>query len=480
MEKRSPIIAVMGHVDHGKTTLLDCIRKTSVVMREAGGITQSIGAYEIVYTPAGADKNVARKITFLDTPGHEAFAVMRSESVKVADVVILVVAADDGVKPQTLNTLEYLKREKTPFIVAINKIDKQNANVEKTKTDLANAGVYLEGFGGSVSWHQISAKTGDGVPELLDITLLTSDILGLSCDSQADAEGIVLTSKVDGKQGNIVGVVVKNGTLKEGTAISTNTAAGKIRRIIDSTGHQVKELIPSAPALILGFGAPPLVGEEFKTGKSSDSAVRSCLVKTETAAGNERDKKMPLIIKANEAGSLEALKNVITKLCEKFPLCVISKGIGDIYENEAKLALQTGGIILGFNVKIDKAALNVIRAHGITAISSDIIYELEKSIEEFFSGNIKHDFRKIKILATFGGPGGKEYIIGGKVIKAPVRNQEPFELWRNIKPIGKGKIINLQSGRKDVSEAGESMEVGLLVSSDMPMREDDELMFEDK
>ncbi len=467
MDKRPPIIAVMGHVDHGKTTLLDHIRESSVAEREAGGITQSIGAYEI-------NKN-GRKITFIDTPGHEAFAAMRAKSAKCADIAILVIAADDGVKPQTLNALEYIKKENIPFIVAINKIDKPNANVEKTKTDLASAGVYLEGFGGDVSWQEISAKNGDGIAELLDLVLLASDMLELTYDASADAEGIVLTSRLDRKEGNVVGVVIQNGSLKNGEVIATPSAHGKIKRIVDSSGKQEKSLVPSAPAIILGFETLPAVGEIFKTGKSAEDFCSGKI--SEMHASDTTGEKIALILKADESGSLEAMKSVLGKMCLKYPIYISSSGIGDIYENDIKLAEQMRGIMLGFKVRVDKAAMNMARAQNLEIITSDIIYELEKSIDEFFEKRIPKEYRIIKIRATFGESKGKERIIGGKVEKGIIRNHETFELWRNAKSIGNGKIINLQSGRKDVAEAVEGVEVGLLVESEMPIREDDELRF---
>lgn len=468
MEKRPPIIAVMGHVDHGKTTLLDHIRKTSVATREAGGITQSIGSYEI--------ERQGRKITFIDTPGHEAFAAMRAHSAKVADIAILVVAADDGVKPQTLNALQYINEEKIPFVVAVNKIDKPNANVEKTKSDLASAGVYLEGFGGDVSWQEISAKEGTGVPELLDLVLLASDLLELSYDPSADAEGVVLMSRLDRKQGNIVGIVLRNGTLKTGEVIATKSAEGKVKRLVDANGVQVKALVPSAPAVILGFEALPAVGEIFRTGDSA-SGVK-CESNGQAGEFNGADaEKLSLVMKADEAGSLEAMKNVLGKLCARFPVSVVFAGVGDVYENDIKLAGQTKGIVLGFKVKIDKAAVNLARGQNIEIVQSDIIYELEKALEKYFDARIPKNFRTITILAVFGDAKGKERIVGGKVAKGTVRNQEAFELWRNGKSIGKGRIVNLQSGRKDVVEAPEGAEVGLLVESEMMIREDDELMF---
>jgi len=290
--RRSPIVVVMGHVDHGKTSLLDYIRKTNVVSREAGGITQSIGAYEIIHYPGGsesqnnADKtrtNAERgkRITFIDTPGHEAFSKMRSRGARVADLAILVVAADEGVKPQTTESIKTLLETKTTFVVAITKIDKPNADIDKVKNELTSAGVLLEGYGGSVSCEPISAKSGDHVNELLDLLLLASEMEDLSYDPAAPAEGIVLESKMDKRRGLEATVIVKNGTLRQGEPIATQSGKGKIKILEDFAGKAQKELVPSAPALVIGFSELPQAGERFVTGEAANvdlSAERTGII----------------------------------------------------------------------------------------------------------------------------------------------------------------------------------------------------------
>jgi len=469
MEKRPPVIAVMGHVDHGKTTLLDYIRKTTIAEKEAGGITQSIGAYEITHKGS--------KITFIDTPGHEAFSKMREHSARIADLAILVVAADDGVKPQTQNALEYIKKENITCIVAINKIDKPNANIEKTKSDLAAIGLYLEGFGGDVSWHPISAKTGEGVNDLLDLVILASEMQDLSYDPSVSPTGVVITSKLDPRRGGIVGVIVKNGTLSQGELIATKSAKGKVKILNDFLGKPTKLLVPSAPALILGFETLPEVGEQFVCGNEIKKLhIGTASVQTGLGKNIKEEATISLVVKADEVGSLEAVKGIAERIPSDRPIIIASASVGDIYETDIKFAQSTHGIILGFKVKVDKAALNMARNEKVTMIQSDIIYELEKELIEYIKRRNPKEMPSIEILGVFGGK-GKERIIGGKVILGPVKNQGVFDLWRGGKLIGSGKILNLQSGRKDVTSAETGIEAGLLVESDIEIRISDTLIF---
>jgi len=244
LKERPPVVVVMGHVDHGKTTLLDYVRKANVAAREAGGITQSVGAYEIVHG--------GKKIIFIDTPGHEAFTAMRSRGAEVADLAILVVAADEGVKPQTKEAIDILLKSKTPFVVAVNKIDRTN-DLEKVKNDLTSAGVLLEGYGGQVSWHGVSAKTGEGVDELLDLVVLASSVERLTFDPTVPASGYILETRVDRKRGNEATLIIKNGVLRRGEEIRTATGGGKVKILEDFLGNQTAELEPSAPALTIGL-----------------------------------------------------------------------------------------------------------------------------------------------------------------------------------------------------------------------------------
>ncbi len=472
MLKRPPIVVIMGHVDHGKTTLLDFIRKSNTASREAGGITQSIGAYEIVHNN--------NKITFVDTPGHEAFSAMRSHGAKVADLAVLVVAADDGVKPQTKNALKYILEEKIPFVVAINKIDKMNADLEKVKNDLMQSEVFLEGYGGNISWHEISAKTGEGINELIDLILLATEMEELKYDPNAQATGIILSSRLDPRRGILVNAILKNGTLETGQIITTGTAKGKIKILENFEGRQIKNLEPSAPVLISGFEKLPQTGEEFfadKNEKNINIKIPAEKIKTKAPQTEENEKNIKIILKADEVGSLAALKQIIQKMPISNQLIIVESSIGNIYETDIKLASSTNSLIIAFKIKVDKAALNMAMAKKIMIINSPIIYELEKELLEYNKKISAQDVRMIEILGVFGTPKGKEKVVGGKILFGPIKNQEHFEIWQDKKMIGTGKILNLQSQKKDVSQAETNDETGMLVESDSPIKIRNKLIF---
>jgi translation initiation factor IF-2 len=485
LQPRPPIVVVMGHVDHGKTTLLDYIRKSNIAAREAGGITQSIGAYEITLpSPPGADNpqihqvksqpkpagrfGRERKITFIDTPGHEAFSKMRYYGAHIADIAILVVAADDGVKPQTKDALKYILSAKIPYIVAINKIDKPGADIEKTKADLAKNGVYLEGYGGNISWVAISAKSGQGINELLDLILLTAEVEELAADPQKTS-GVVISARIDPKKGVMAGVIVENGKLEVGQFITTQSASGKIRGLEDFLGRRIKSVTPSTPTLVFGFEKMPRVGEEFFAGEYSTIPE----LKTETEKKNSQtnflekeNDVLKFILKADEIASLEALEEFIKGKQKEMPIRIIESAVGNIYESDIKRAESAKAVILGFRVKVDKAGENLAKSRKIPIILSEIIYELEKAIEEYAKNFGSGNKKIFEVLKTFGNPRGKEQIIGGKVINGPIKNGEAFELWSGEKKLGKGKILNLQSQKKDVPEVATGEEAGMLVNSD--------------
>lgn len=477
-QERPPIVVIMGHVDHGKTTLLDYILKTNVAGKEAGGITQSIGAYEITH----GDK----KITFIDTPGHEAFSKMRERGAKVADLAILVVAADDSVKPQTKNALKYIQDEKLPYIVAINKIDKPGANIDAVANDLMQLGVFLEGKGGDVSWHAISAKSGEGIGELLDLILLSSELEDIHCVGKDVASGVVISVKMDPKRGVVASVIIKEGTLFQGSVIATHSASGKVRMLEDFMGKAVKELIPSAPAVIIGFEKAPQIGEIFCAHKD-DKALREALEEFEKTipqvarkadASIAKEKHLPVFLKADEAGSLEVLVEVTHKLMETLPLSIVKIGVGPITESDVKDAESMRAIIVGFRAKTDRAADSMILMKKISMINSPIIYELEKKMTEYAEKFATKEYRTLEILGVFGQSKGKERVIGGRVLLGPIKNHESFEIWHDTRMLGKGRIINLQSGKKDIGEALTDVEVGMLVESEEPIRVGNKLIFE--
>lgn len=471
MLARPPIVVIMGHVDHGKTTLLDTIRKTSIAAREAGGITQSIGAYEI--------EHHQRALTFIDTPGHEAFSAMRTHGAKCADLAVLVVAADDSVKPQTKDALACITGAKLPFIVAVNKIDKPGANVDQVKQDLAQEGVFLEGYGGTVSWHAISAKTGEGIADLLDLVLLAADLEPRTYDPKAEAQGVVLTAKLDKRRGIMAGVVVTNGTLRRGDYVNAGGAFGKVKILEDFRGRAAPELSPSSPALIVGFETLPEVGSSFIAGPAVTQSAPSPRAASAGTNNTEASERVAIILKADEGGSLAALKAVIGKLSAHYPFHVAHESVGDIYETDVKTAESVGAFLVGFKTGVDRAAQNLAQAKKLSVLTSPIIYELEKALVDYAKKRVTREARTLEVLAIFGAPKGKQRVVGGAVTLGPVRANESFEVWRDTRQLGKGRILNLQSNRKDAVEVPTGNEAGLLIETEESLRIGDRLVFPD-
>ena len=477
---RPPIVVVMGHVDHGKTSLLDYIRKTTVTAKEAGGITQSIGAYEITHPSTSSGQ--AKQITFIDTPGHEAFSKMRARGASIADLAILVVAADDGVKPQTKESIEILNSSKTPFVVAMNKIDKPNADIERVKNDLMNNGVLLEGYGGNVSWQAISAKTGEGVNKLLDLILLTAELENFTYDPAQQANGVIIESKINSQRGIIAVAIVKNGILKIGDEISTPSARGKIKNLRNFLKKPVKELAPSSPALILGFENLPQVGEEFWCGVPPAYITTSLkpIEKEEKALIAEnlpKQKAINLILKADVSGTLEALSEIIKSLpTDDIKIKILDEAVGEITDGDVKMAQPTNAIIVGFKTNTTKAAENLARSQQIKIISSEIIYELVKKIEEELEGlKSPKPTGELEILAVFSAK-GKKQLVGGKVVSGTIKNKSRVKISRDEAEIGSGKITNLQSQKKNVNQVNEGKECGIMLELDTVIKIGDHLL----
>ena len=458
MAKRPPIVVVMGHVDHGKTTLLDYIRKSNIAGKEAGGITQSIGAYEITHNN--------QLITFIDTPGHEAFSKMRQRGAKAADLGILVVAGDDSVQNQTKEAFKILEESKTPIIVAINKIDKPSVDVDRVKNDLAQAGILVEGYGGNISWQAISAKTGQGVNELLDLVLLTMELENLEYDPNAFAEGFILESRMDSKKGIIVTGIVKNGKLKTGDEIFASGASGKVKSIENFLGKRIPEAAPSNPILILGFTSLPKVGDNFSTNPNFKDQNLNKIIEQKILSTDE--KAINLVLKADASGTLETLSLIINNLPDKDKVNIISEGVGEITDGDIKNASSSNAMIIGFRVKPNRAADALAKVQLVKIISSEIVYELIKTIED----NLKSIGREVilgdlEILAVFGKKGGNKQIIGGKVLSGEIKNNSVLEIRRQDQILGTGRVVNLQKGKEDVKKVEAGSECGLLFGSDV-------------
>ncbi|MEX2053946.1 MAG: translation initiation factor IF-2 [Candidatus Colwellbacteria bacterium] len=457
---RPPVVAVVGHVDHGKTALLDYIRKTNIVAKEAGGITQSIGAYEV--------EHVGKKITFIDTPGHEAFTHMRSHGATAADIAILVVAADEGIKQQTKEALNLLKATKTPFVVAITKIDKDNANLEKVKTDLMSEEIFLEGSGGDTSWQALSSKSGEGIQELLDLILLMGEVLGLQYDPTKEARGFVIESEKDPRRGAVVHLILKDGSLKQGDDIKTLSATGKVKILENFLGKSAKVLEPSAPASIVGFDDIPKSGEEFVTGDATLEAPEPGDVVIEVITEGDGEEKPKAILKADSKGSLDALEGILKEEIE-----IIESSVGGIMDTDVKLAKSTGSLIVGFQVKIAKATEALAEAQEVKIFTSKIIYELLDAIKEQ-KDKEKQDFEggELEVLATFNSTPNKQ-TVGGVVQKGKMKLNVPVEIERAGESLGRGRIKNLQQNKADVNEVGPDNECGLVIETPIPIEKGD-------
>lgn len=478
-KQRPPIVVVMGHVDHGKTTLLDHIRKASVAAREAGGITQAVGAYEIIHRD--------RKITFIDTPGHEAFSAMRSRGAQAADLAILVIAADEGVKPQTKEAIAILEETKTPFVVAINKIDKTNGSVDKAKNDLMAANVFLEGYGGSVSYQGISAKTGEGVDALLDLVLLAADMEELVYDPALPASGYILEARRGSQRGLEASLIVKNGTLRRGDLIRTRTASGKVKVLEDFLGKPVESLEPSAPAVIAGFDTLPSVGEEFTIGGSEalqKAAGQGKKKVWKIGGGAANGKELNLILKASDGGSLEALMVVLEQIGAKDEkgIMVLDEAVGDITDGDVRNALTNNATIVGFKNRVEKGAQNLAEAQSVMIITSKIVYELADAVAEFLAGKRSPQAAgKLEVLAVFNQEKLDKQLVGGRVTEGIIREKTSFEILRlseggSMEPVSSGRILHLRERKAELTQAEKGKEIGVLASSGIVIKIGDMLV----
>ncbi|HEY4479601.1 MAG TPA: translation initiation factor IF-2 [Candidatus Paceibacterota bacterium] len=485
--ERPPIIAVMGHIDHGKSTLLDYIRKTNTTLKEAGGITQHVAAYEVKHQKDGTEK----RITFLDTPGHEAFVKIRERGADVADIAILVVSAEEGVKAQTLEALKCIKVSKTPYIVAINKIDSGKSDIERTKQNLAEHEIYIEGYGGDVPWVPCSGKTGEGIDALLDMVLLVAEIEELKADPEARAEGVVIEAHLDTKKGTSATLIIKNGTLRKGESIVAGSAFSPVRGMENYAGEQIEEASFSSPIKLIGFNVLPETGSifhAFKNRKEAEQAaqenVRSPKIKPTTKrSGNEVDDLVyiPVVIKADASGTLEAIFHEIKKIeHEKVKVKVLDSGIGAISEGDIKTSLADEGTkVIGFNTKIDSLAKGAAERSGVEIAVFSIIYKLTEWLEAIIKLKIPkitvHEITgRAKILKVFGKTKDKQ-IVGGRVETGLISSSGEIKLYRRDQEIGRGRIRELQQQKKRTSEVKKDTEFGALIESKIEIAEGDRI-----
>lgn len=472
---RPPVVAIMGHIDHGKSTLLDYIRKSHIVDRESGGITQHLGAYEVTCLD---EKKVPRTITFLDTPGHAAFSGIRTRSAQVADIAILIVSGEEGVKPQTTEALKQIKEAKVPFIVAITKIDSPKCDVERTKQSLAENEIYIEGYGGDVSCAPLSAKTGKGVPELLEIILLTADVAELTANPSAPAQGVIIEAHRDPRRGIAATVLIKDGTLKGGTWAVSGESIAPVRFIENDLGKQIPSATFSAPVRVIGWSVIPEVGATvlaYSNRKEAEAAVTTKVQKrfdnTSQQKPAEEKLAIPVIIKADAGGSVEAIVNEFAKLThDRAGFSIIESSVGAITENDIRLAsTHPGSIVFGFHVDIGKPQVEMAERNEIPVLRFDIIYKLTEEAEKILKErapklSVEETSGKAKIQKIFSINKDKQ-IVGGKVETGTITTGSTIRILRRDAEVGRGKIRGLEQGKLKATEVAAGREFGTLIEA---------------
>ncbi len=478
---RSPIVTILGHVDHGKTSLLDFIRKSRITTKEHGGITQKIGAYEV---DTGLKDYPVSFITFIDTPGHEAFTKLRSRGAQSADIAVLVIDGKDSLMPQTIESIAHIKASKIPFIVAINKCDLPEANPQKVERDLLKHNIQTEHQGGAVPAVKISAKTGLGIPELLETILLMTSDLKLTYDPAKPVKAIIVETNKD-KRGVVASVIVQDGILRVADTIYTADATPvKIRALMNDLGKGVREITPSTPALVFGFDTMPEVGTLLTGNKPdvapsaaqpiSDQPLQPAFDLQDILAPKVEERKLGLVIKTDSQGSLEALDQ---SLSSNKKIDLILAAVGDVHRSDIFLAKATGAIVIGFAVNIDPETQLLAQQEKVVIKTYNIIYELIEELEEVASliaekeAATKNLRGEAKVLASFEIKGEKVY--GLTVVKGKLNVGDEIEVFREGNSFGKAEIISLKFRAKTISEAKKGEECGMLISPPLDMRAGD-------
>ncbi|MFM1896612.1 MAG: hypothetical protein RLZZ385_1686 [Pseudomonadota bacterium] len=488
---RAPVVTVMGHVDHGKTSLLDYIRKSSVASHEAGGITQHIGAYHV-----NTDRGM---VSFLDTPGHAAFSAMRSRGAKATDVVVLVVAADDGVMPQTEEAVQHAKAAKVPLVVAINKMDKESADPDRVKSELSALDVIPDDWGGDTQFVPVSAHTGMGVDDLLEAVLLQAELLELKAFTDVPGSGVVIESRLDKGRGPVASVLVQNGTLRTGDVVLAGHEFGRVRALIDENGQQVAMAGPSIPVEILGLNNVPEAGDEFVVVEDEKKArevaefrrerhrdSQHALQKTgklETmfaGIGKDSKKIFNVVLKADVRGSLEAISSSLSKLGnEEVELNIVGSGVGGISETDAHLAATSKAMLIGFDVRADKAAREIIEKEGLELRYYNIIYDVINDAKAILGGMLKPEIREeilgvAEVRDVFNSPKYGQ-IAGSMVIEGTVYRSKPIRVLRDNVVIYQGELESLRRFKDDVNEVRNGMECGIGVKNYTDVRVGDKI-----
>ena len=481
LKKRAPVVSIMGHVDHGKTTLLDSIRasKHKIVATEVGGITQSIGAYTVYL-----DNKQEKKIVFVDTPGHEAFTEMRARGAKATDIAILVVAADDGIMPQTIEAINHAKAAEVPIIVAVNKIDKPDANPDKILQQLTEHGLVPEEWGGDTITVKVSALQGSGIDELLEYILLVADVQDLKANPKAEASGVVIEANLDKGKGPVATLLVQNGTLRVGNCIVVGTACGRVRALLSDAGERIQKAEPSTPVEILGLTEVPQAGDYFEVVQNEKEmksivnerkekerskrldAMLPAHVRREAVAGEDDIPQLNLIIKANTNGAAEAVSQAIAQLeSTEIKTKIIHVGVGDISEADVMLASASNALILGFTVKEDSNALAAAEKEGVTIKKYDIIYQILEDIEKTMLSLLEPEIKQVELgkaeVRQVFTIGKTTRIAGCYVTEGKIVRSKDAILLRDGKEIFRGAIDQLKRFKDDVKEVAQGFECGI-------------------
>jgi translation initiation factor IF-2 len=488
---RPPVVTIMGHVDHGKTSLLDYIRRTHVADAEAGGITQHIGAYSV--------KTEKGRVTFLDTPGHAAFTAMRARGAQATDIVVLVVAADDGVMPQTIEAIEHAKAAGVPLVIAVNKIDRENADPDRVRNELAQHEIIPEDWGGEHLFVHVSAKTGEGVDNLLDAILLQAEVMDLTAVAEGPARGLVIESSLEKGRGAVATLLVQSGTLKQGDMIIAGEEYGRIRNMFDETQKSIDSAGPSSPAVVLGLGKTPSAGDDFmvvKNERKAREAAEFRRAKTrETKLAQQQAAKLEdmfsqmkdaaadtisVIIKSDVHGSAEALRDALTKLStDEVKVNVLSAGVGGITETDATLAAASNAVIIGFNVRADAAARTAIKESGVDVRYYSIIYEAIDDVKAALSGMLSPEIREqivglAEVKEVFSSPKFGD-VAGCIVTEGYVKRANPIRVLRDNVVIYEGELESLRRFKDDVNEVRSGTECGIGVKNYSDVRVGDQI-----
>ncbi|MBU0766583.1 translation initiation factor IF-2 [Patescibacteria group bacterium] len=487
--KRPPVVVVMGHVDHGKTSILDVIRETEVAAGEAGGITQQIGAYQVEHTPKGSKE--AQAITFLDTPGHEAFTAMRARGAQVTDIAIIVVAADEGIKPTTIEAIDHAKDAGVPILVALNKMDREGADLERVKGELAAQGLQPEDWGGKIPVVPCSAKTKQGIEDILDSLVLISEMNEFKSNPNRTAVATVIESHLDPSHGPLATVLINTGTLKTGDVYVCGITSGKVRTMMDAHGKRIESVLPSGAVRVSGFTRVPQVGDILQV-VSSEQEARALV--EEVKVQKERNKKrrfvdlvsrlsegklkqLKVVLKADTQGSLEAVKDALAKQSsEGVSVKVIHAAVGAVSESDVMMAAASEGVVIAFTAPVPTSVQKTAEHEGVEVRKYDVVYTLLDDVEGLVKGLVEPEeeekiFGHVEIRVIFLTK-KNEQIVGGKVTDGNIKRLS-FRLQRAGEEVGTGRITSLKHGEKDIKEAKEGIECGMRVESSIPIQEGD-------